>query len=149
MTTSTAWSSASAICQLEWRPSPALSAALRVLGLLAALSVLSSDAPPAMAWPVSMAAIAYGDWRARRYRAQRIHRLHWSAGRLPELDGEALEDARLDWRGPVAFLHGRDGRGQVRHLAWWPDTLSAAARRELRRVAAVRADPATTRSVAP
>ena len=149
MPTSNASYSASAIFQRDWRPSPGFGVALRLIGLLAAVSVLSSDAPSAVAWPVAALAIAYGEWSARRYRAQASRRLHWSAGRRPEVDGVTLEDVRLHWRGPVVFLRGRDGRWRVRHLVWWPDTLPSAARRELRRIASVTENPATTRSMAP
>ena len=149
MSISTTWSGASAICQLEWRPSRALGATLRVLGVLAAASIMASDLPSAGAWPLALAALAYGEWHARGYRGQPSRRLWWVAGRTPEIDGAPLQDARLHWRGPLAFLQGRDDDGRWLRLAWWPDTLSAASRRELRLVASVPVDRAATRSMAP
>ena len=38
----------------------------------------------------------------------------------------------LHWRGPLAFMRFRGSDGGIRHLGWWPDTLDARARRELR-----------------
>jgi toxin CptA len=137
MPTSTAWSSTSAICQLDWRPSRALTAGLHVLGLLAGLSTLASEMPRALAWAMAMLAMAYAGWLARRYRRLAPRRLAWLAGRPPELDGTALQQATLEWRGPLAFLRWRDAEDRARRLAWWPDTLPRAARRELRLVAEV------------
>lgn len=149
MPTSTGWSSASAICQLEWRPSKALTGGLRLLGVLAALSTLACAMPRILAWPMASLAIAYGEWLARRYRRLPSRRVSWLAGRPPELDGVVLQQARLDWRGPLAFLRWRDGDGRPRRLAWWPDTLPRAARRELRLVAAVAPHAPSTPSMAP
>jgi toxin CptA len=149
MPTSTAWCSTSAICQLEWRPSPAFGVALCMLALLAAISVVAGEMPAPVAWPLALAALAYGGWLARRYLGQPACRLSWIAGRAPELDGIALQDARLHWRGPLAFLQGRDADGRMRRLAWWPDTLPRTARRELRLTAEVPADTTSTPSMAP
>jgi len=149
MPTSTPWSSASATCQLEWRPSRALTVALRILGVLAALSALASEMPRVVAWPVGLLAIAHGEWLARRYRTLPVRRLWWLAGRLPELDGVPLQKAALHWRGPFAFLAWRDADGRTQRMAWWPDTLPRTARRELRLVAAVAPHAPSTPSMAP
>ena len=47
-------------------------------------------------------------------------------------DGLAVERFRIDWRGPLAFVSWRDGHGRTFRRSLWPDTLSAAGRRELR-----------------
>lgn len=149
MPTSTSWSSASAICQLEWRPSRALTTGLRLLGVLAGLSTVACEMPRILAWPVAALAIAYGEWLARRYRRLPPRRIWWLAGRPPELDGVVLEQATLGWRGPLAFLGWRDAEGRTRRLAWWPDTLPRTVRRELRLVAAVAPHAPSTPSMAP
>ena len=149
MPTSTNWSSASAICQLEWRPSPALGWALRLLGLFAAVSLLTSEIPTAMACPPALVALAYASWLAWRYRRQPTRRLWWVAGKAPEVDGMPLQAPHLHWRGPLAFLHGRDADGRVLRLAWWPDTLPRSARRELRLVSQVVAVTPVAPAMAP
>ena len=120
-----------------------------MLGVLAAISILASEMARTMAWPLALAALAHGDGCARRARRRALRQLAWAAGRAPELDGQCLTDVEVQWRGPLAFLRGRDAQGAVVRLAWWPDTLPAGARRELRLVASVPADPASTRSMAP
>lgn len=128
------WSNGSVNCRLEWRPSRLLQALLILLGMLAALSVLASEMPRPFAWPVAVAALGYGAWRARRER-RRPGLAFWfpGNGRPPTVDGAPMHDARLHWRGPLAFLRWRDRPGgRWRHAAWWPDTLPAPARRELR-----------------
>jgi len=126
-----------------------LTAGLRILGVLAGLSTLASEMPRAVAWAVAVLAMAYGEWLARRYRSLPLRRLWWIGGRAPELDGMALEQATLAWRGPLAFLRWRDARGRARRLAWWPDTLPRGGRRELRLVAQVAPDTPSTPPMAP
>jgi toxin CptA len=59
--------------------------------------------------------------------------LLWPANDMPlTLDGEPLQRAELQWRGPLAFLRWRASDGRVGHLGWWPDTLPTVQRRELR-----------------
>jgi toxin CptA len=48
------------------------------------------------------------------------------------LDGQPLDKAEVQWRGPLAFLVWWDRQGRPQRLSWWPDTLPAASRRELR-----------------
>ncbi len=82
--------------------------------------------------------IAMGDglWLAHRERRRPPRQLVWPMEGPPLLDESVLRDAQLQWRGPLAFLHWRDGEGRLQHLAWWPDTLSKRSRRELRLAAA-------------
>ena len=48
------------------------------------------------------------------------------------VDGVAVAQPRLQWRGPLAVLSWRDAGGHSRYRSWWPDTLPPARRRELR-----------------
>lgn len=135
-------SSASAPCRppveaiagrLEWRPSRWLLAVLLVMTPLAALSLLASEMPAVAAWPLAAAASAYGAWLARReWRRPRCEFVFRGNAAPVLVDGEAVTDFGLQWRGPLAFVRWRDAGGRLRCLAWWPDTLPAARRRELR-----------------
>jgi toxin CptA len=134
MRNSPRWSNGSVNCRLEWRPSRLLRAQLILLGALAAVSVLASEMPRPFAWPIAVIALGFGAWRARR-EGRRARMSFWfpGNGRPPTLDGRPLRDARLHWRGPLAFLRWREGAGgRWRQAAWWPDTLPPAQRRELR-----------------
>ena len=107
--------------------------ALPVLGVLAALALTGSALPPAMARAAAALAIAHAAWLAWREARRPVRTLVWpAASQPPTLDGQALGEARLHWRGPLAFLRWRDAAGRRRDLAWWPDTLPPGARRELR-----------------
>lgn len=129
------WSSASATCRIDWRPSRILSGALIALGLLAGLSLLASDLPSAFAWPVALIATVWGVWLARRESRREPIRLCWRGDGVLLVEDERAESAELQWRGPLAFLSWRVGN-KTRRLAWWPDTLLAPRRRELRLAAA-------------
>ena len=134
-------SSASATCRIEWRPSRVLSGALIVLGLLAGLSLLASDLPSAFAWPAALITTVWGVWLARCESRREPIRLCWRGDGVLLVEDERAERAELQWRGPLAFLAWRDAAGRCRRLAGWPDTLSAACRRELR-LAAMAAEAA-------
>lgn len=133
MTHSHRLSSASVSCRLEWRPSRWVIGALLALGLLAALAVLASGMPRPAAWPLAVSALAYACWRARRESKLPSHALFLPGNELPAtLDGLPIEQAWVQWRGPLAFLLWRDRQGRPQRLSWWPDTLPATSRRELR-----------------
>ncbi len=87
-----------------------------------------------LAAPASLIAVAHAIGLVWRYRAMPDCMLLFPGNPdAPVLkDGEALAAARLEWRGPLAFLHWRTPQGKARHLVWWPDTLPPARRRELR-----------------
>ena len=137
--TSTPSSSASApppadgpgAARIHWRPSRYVTRTLLAFGPLGALSLLVSDLPLALGWPAAALVLVLA-WRAARREASRPHR---AVAITPDgcvlLDGRPLPGARLQWRGPLAFLQWREGR-RLRALSWWPDTLPPDARRELR-----------------
>lgn len=135
---STHWSGTSARCRpdschLEWRPSRWAIGALILLSVLAPFAVLQSEMPGLAAWPLAAVAGAWGlrsAWREARKPA-RTFELQAGAGPA-SLDGQPLVLAEVQWRGPLAFLRWRDAAGQGGRLAWWPDTLPPAKRRELR-----------------
>ena len=129
-------SAASSTCRIDWRPSRLLSAALLMLGLAGGGAVLASGLPGASAWPLALFAAGHGAWLARReirrrpgvvaFSRQAVGWRETGEGELP------LADVRLQFRGPCAWLQARRPDGRVLRLAWWPDTLSNTARRELR-----------------
>lgn len=133
---------------LQWRPSKWVITALRAFGPLGAVSLLVSDLPSLVAWPAAVAALVAG-WHAARAEAARVPvTLTWPPGGTPSIDGVPLQGARLQWRGPLAFLQWRHGRR--RHaLAWWPDTLPDVSRRALRLAVASGAGAPGEGSVAP
>jgi toxin CptA len=103
------------------------------LALLSASSVLTSEMPREMAWPMAVAAAGYGGWLARRERLRPPRQLLWPVNDMAvTLDGEPLQQVLLQWRGPLAFLHWTTSDGRSGHLGWWPDTLPTMQRRELR-----------------
>jgi toxin CptA len=147
---STRWSSTSAPCRLEWRPSRWVIGAQLLLALLAPCAVLGSEMPRMAAWLLAGIACAYGLWLARREACKPPRQLLWPTGDAPvTLDGEPLQQAELHWRGPLAFLHWRGHGGRGGRLDWWPDTLPAAQRRELRLAARARATAQPAASMAP
>lgn len=126
-------SSASASCRLEWRPSRWLLATLALIALLAAFSVLESEMPRPAAWPLALLALGYGAWTIRREAGRPTREFVFPGNASPVLlDGQPVEGAAVHWRGPLAFVRWRGRDGRVERLAWWPDTLPAAKRRELR-----------------
>lgn len=138
------WSIASAHCRplrLEWRPSGWEGAALRLLGLLAGIAVLSSAIPRPWAFPLAAAALLHGWIEAGRRSVQPARQLLLPpAPATATCDGQPMRDVRVHWRGPWVFLHWCDADGR-RRLAFWPDTLTPARRRELR-LALLRAETA-------
>jgi toxin CptA len=134
--------------RLEWRPSRWLAGAQAMLGALAALSLpMSALSSP---WDAigSALAVAWGLFSARRILSAPPRLLVWPATGAPRVDGIAIDDARLHWRGPLAFLEWRDASGRRRRLSWWPDTLPPERRRELRLAAGGAPAAARARSVA-
>jgi len=141
----------SAPCRLEWRPSRWLLAALGLLAILAPLSVLGSGLPRPLAWSLAPIAAALALWQVRREagRAPRSLVLATGSAGTDSLDGEPLRACDVTWRGPLAFVHAVDRDGRDVRLAWWPDTLPAPRRRELRLAVAARAASRRDRPMAP
>ena len=115
---------------------------LWALSLLAPFSLLASDMPRAFAWPLAALVAIVGIVDAGRHaRAPRVALAIPGGHAQATCDGQPMQDLRIDWRGPLAFLRWRDPAGRTRHLVFWPDTLPATSRRELR-LAAMRMQPA-------
>ncbi|MGV8922137.1 MAG: hypothetical protein ACOH1L_02160 [Thermomonas sp.] len=112
------------------------------LAWLAPLSLLMSDLSRTWAWPLAIVVAALGVFEAVRHRARRPCTLVIPIGHgQPTCDGLPMLALKIEWRGPLAFLHWRDPHGRTKRLAFWPDTLPSASRRELR-LAAMRIEPA-------
>jgi len=130
-------STPSPACRLEWRPSRQELAALLALTLLAAFALLHCDLPPALAWPGAGMAVVSGAvslWR----NARRPRRDFVLARALAEcrVDGEPVSRLQLRWRGALLFLRWQyPGQRRWRHAVFWPDTLTASQRRDLRLIA--------------
>ena len=108
-------------------------AILLLLAMAAAFAVLSSEMPRAAAWPLALSALAYGArqaWLESRRPVAEIVILPSDA--RSTVDGRAVDALVVGWRGPIACLRWRDGEGRGSRRVFWPDTLPAARRRELR-----------------
>ncbi|MFC3551785.1 hypothetical protein ACFOLC_12280 [Lysobacter cavernae] len=99
--------------------------------------------------PLALLALTYGVWLYRRELRQAPQVLVIAGSATATLDGEAITELRLHWRGQLAFLRFREREGRLRHLSWWPDTLDTHARRELRLAVPVEAQARPPRSMAP
>ncbi|WP_233348393.1 hypothetical protein [Luteimonas sp. MC1572] len=126
------WSGASPTCRIEWHPSRWLLAALILLSALAASALPASGLPAPLAWMLVPVVLACGLASARRHWRMPSGMVAIDAQRRVLVDGVAVAQPRLHWRGPLAVLSWRDVRGRTRHRTWWPDTLPPARRRELR-----------------
>ena len=130
-------SNSSSTCRIDWRPSRWLGLALIGLGLMAALSLLLSALPRPIALAGALLLVIEGVRSARRHRAMPAVSLDWLGGDEPAFLTRKTGVLRLDGivvrlRGPLATLTGTDARGRRHRLSWWPDTLAAADRRQLR-----------------
>lgn len=144
------WSTASAPCRLDWRPSWLLAGSLLALGLLAAAAILGSAIPAAAAWPSALLVSGYGGWLGRRELRRPVRGLVIADGAGAVIvDGVAVAGFSVQWRGPLAFVHWRDASGSRRRLQFGPDTLDLAARRELRLAMITRGAAPAAGSMAP
>ena len=139
----------SSSCRIEWRPSPLRCAALVAMGGLAALSLWLSALPRAWALALGLGLLVDAVIRARREWRLPPAIVAWGAGdddvRLLQGGREhRLAHLNVRWRGPLATLGAHDEAGKLRRLSWWPDTLSAPARRRLR----LASDPTSRRTQA-
>jgi toxin CptA len=126
-------SPASVPCRLEWRRSRWQALILLALAVLVVPAVWLSGLPVAAQWALGIAGLAWtvGALHAEWRRAPCVLVIPPSPSAPACLDGQAIADLALAWRGPLAFVGFRQGRRR-RTLVFWPDTLSAAQRRELR-----------------
>jgi len=127
-------STPSASCLLDWRPSRQERMCLWLLTGLAAFSLLRCDLPAALAWPAAGLALLGGGCTLR-HSARCTPREFVLTPDLNtcRLDGEPLSQLDLRWRGPLLFVRFKHpAQCRWRHLVFWPDTLPAAKRRELR-----------------
>jgi len=139
-------STPSASCRLDWRPSRQERMCLWLLTGLAAFSLLHCDLPAALAWPAAGLALLGGGYTLR-HSARRTPREFVLTPDLTtcRLDGKPLSQLDLRWRGPLLFVRFKQPpQRRWRHLVFWPDTLPAAKRRELRLLS-----PALHRAVSP
>ncbi|WP_183425395.1 hypothetical protein [Luteimonas sp. RC10] len=134
--------------RLHWRPSRLLIAALGLITLAACGALLLSELPGLLAWLGIPCVLASGLHTILRAARQPPHRVVVQATGQVLLDGRLLEAPCLHWRGPIVRLSWREGR-RTHRLLWWPDTLPAPQRRELRLAAAMRPLPRAPESVAP
>ena len=120
-----------------------------LLSALAGFAVLASEMPRAAAWPAAVLAMLHGLRLAWNELRRPRSRFVFAGQDAPvEVDGRTVRDASVTCRGPLAFVRWRGADGRRRHLAWWPDTLPSAARRELRLAAPVRRAAPKAASVA-
>jgi len=127
-------STSSVNCRLEWRPSRQERAALLLLALLGAFSLLNCDLPTSLAWPAAGIAVVLGGWSLRQS-GKRPPREFLIAPDLNacRLNGTPLSHLDLRWRGPLLFVRWKHlTQRRWQHAVFWPDTLPAAKRRELK-----------------
>jgi len=139
MPTSPRLSTSSASCRLEWRPSRQERAALLLLTVLGAFSLLNCDLPASLAWPAAGLAAVLGA-RSLRQSGKRPPREFLIAQGINacRLDGKPLSQLDLRWRGPLLFIRWKHpAQRRWHHAVFWPDTLPAIRRRELRLAAPV------------
>jgi toxin CptA len=106
--------------------------ALCGLTVLAAVSLIASDLPRPFAWSSAVAVFAAGLWRAGREPGRKACAIVIAADGRATVDGLPVDDFSVDWRGSLAFLYWRDVAGSRQRRSFWPDTLPAGKRRELR-----------------
>lgn len=117
--------------------------------MLAAAAVLASELPRLAAWPLALAVLGYGLWSARREAARAPCLLVVAGDGSCRVDGVAVQALQVRWRGVLAFVQWRDGNGRMHRLAFWPDILPAARRRELRLAASMAMAARPSPSMAP
>jgi len=134
MPTSPRLSTLSPNCRLEWRPSRQERTALLLLSVLGACSLLNCDLPASLAWLAAGVAVAWG-LHCLRQSGKRLSREFLIAPDIKacRLDGQPLSQLDLRWRGPLLFVRWKHpAQRRWHHAVFWPDTLPAGKRRELR-----------------
>lgn len=112
------------------------------LVLLAPMSLLASDLPRGVAWPLALAAMGWAAFDANRHRQRPPLALLIPSGHgQAQCNGVPIDGLRVEWLGPLAFVFWRLPNGPLQRASFWPDTLDAGHRRELR-LALMRIAPA-------
>ncbi|MEO8742708.1 MAG: hypothetical protein ABI365_05890 [Lysobacteraceae bacterium] len=130
-------SSVSATCRLEWRRSRWLPFALIVL-MVAAIASLWLSVLPVIACGIGTAVVCgYIGWLLRRELVRSDAVLTWQGGDMDwqvESQGrsETLRHVGASFRGGLVVLKLAGANGKQRRYIWWPDTLDARGRRDLR-----------------
>ncbi len=125
-------SNASSPCRFDLRPSRWPVAVLAALSVLAPFSVLASEMTLWIAIPLALSALVAGAALAVREARRPSLRVVIEAPDRVSIDDVLVDDFRLKWRGPLAFVHWRDAVGRRQTRSMWPDTLPPPLRRELR-----------------
>jgi len=117
----------------------------------ATVAVILCDMPRTYGWPLALCTLWYGVHLVRREATRPMLSLliNASGAAISMADGQPMRGLSIQWRGPLAFLRWRGDDGQQRALSFWPDTLSAGRRRELRLAMPIPAAAPAARSVAP
>ncbi|WP_411850650.1 hypothetical protein ACLB90_17535 [Stenotrophomonas sp. LGBM10] len=139
----------SAPCRLEWRPSRWQCRAQVLLVALVPWALALSDLPGPRWQMVAAAAVLVGVAEARWQVRRPCRRLLIPPGDAAvTVDGRPVEAFAARFRGPLVQLRWR--QGWRRHaLLFWPDTLPAAQRRELRLAVGNRCISRSRRAMAP
>jgi len=132
-------------CRIDWRPSRLLAAAQLMAGLLAALALPATALPLPLAVAASVTALVAATvlalhGLARPGRCVRV-RIDGDGSRV-WLDGRPVSGHAVHLRAGLAVLALRLPGRRLR-LGWYPDTLSAGARRTFRLLKRGRAAPPT------
>ncbi|WP_259149277.1 hypothetical protein [Xanthomonas sp. 3793] len=140
----------SAPCRLEWRPSRGLVCALSLLAVLALCAIWRSGMPAWLAVVLSIvasASVGRSHWRLLRSPVRQLV-VPW--GESPaSIDGTQVQNLQIAWRGPIAVVAWTGPDARRERLHFWPDTLLAAQRRELRLAAQAHAISSGRPQVAP
>ncbi|OOW68544.1 hypothetical protein Xmlh_13360 [Xanthomonas axonopodis pv. melhusii] len=137
-------------CRLEWRPSRWLICALGVLVALAVWAVWRSGVPLWLALLLSAYAVLAGGRAVRQLLRSPVRQLLVPWTQTPaSIDGAEVEELQVRWRGPLAVVSWKRADGRRERLHFWPDTLPAPQRRELRLAAQAHAISSGRPLVAP
>ena len=144
-------SSALPICRVDWRPSRLLAVAITVLGLLALWSLWLSALPVGLMSAFAVLVAIYSAVLVRQEWRREPFTMVWTGGDEAAVltfavRARHLSEPRLTFRGPLASLRGKDESGRISTYLWWPDTLSSAARRQLRLADQIGQQPQTASS---
>ncbi|MFC7521986.1 hypothetical protein ACFQS6_22340 [Xanthomonas populi] len=137
-------------CRLEWRPSRGLVCAVSVLIVLALWAVWRSGVPVWLAALLSVYALLAGGRSFRVLLRSPVRQVVVPWSETPaSVDGEQIQSLQVTWRGPIAVVSWTRLDARRQRLHFWPDTLPAVQRRELRLAAQAHAISSGRPQVAP